>query len=116
MIKLNPKLRDALAVVTPYSDKPGLFPAIESGGLDMRGLSRNELLGYIDELQEKGMLAITEIAEDGSDFVILLTSDGATYFRESKVEIVRTVARGIFQLMLGASGGLVVWILGTLAS
>lgn len=116
MKKLNPKLRNALAVVSPYSDKTGLIPAMRSGALNMRGMSYNELLAYIEELEDIGMLKIVEAADDLSDLVLILTSEGASYFRQSKLEVLRSIGRYLFQLLLGASGGLVVWILGTLAS
>lgn len=116
MNRLNSKLRDALAVVTPFSDRTGLFPAMLSGELDMRGMTRNELITCIQELENIGMLEVFEVAEDGSDFVIILTSSGASYFHDCKVEVARSVGRYLMQLLVGASGGLVVWVLGNLAS
>lgn len=106
MVRLNSRLRKALAALTPMSGRGSCAEAMADGRLDPMGLTDQELRVCAKELQDAGMLYL-KLLGDG-DFRFVLTSSGACYFRDSKIEVAKTVGKYLFQLLVGASGGLVV--------
>lgn len=109
MRKLNSKLEKTLKIVSPYNCRPDLKAAMKSSNAKMRGLSYKEFATYLDELADMG-LATIDIDEDARDVTVRLSSDAASYFNDLRGERIKTAARCAFQLLVGASGGVVVLI------
>lgn len=106
MVKLNSNQRKILAAVIPIDGKMGLHEAAAKGIIDIEsmGMSSRQFLSYLSELARLGLLK-SEKYEDG-DKGVLLSSLGACYFRESKIEVAKAVGKYAFQFLVGTSGGL----------
>lgn len=109
MVKLNSRLEKALRIVEPFNCKPDLKAAITSQNVDMRGLTMREFAAYLEELEAMGLIKVF-INEDSSDFSVKLSSDAASYFHDSLIERAKAVGRYAFNLLVGASGGVVVLV------
>ena len=107
MLKLNSKLEKTLKIVSPYNCRPNLKASIKSSNANMHGLSFVELGIYLEELKDMGLVTI-DIDEEARDLTVMLSSDAASYSKDMLLERVKTAARYAFQLLVGASGGVVV--------
>ena len=109
MAKLNSRLEKALRIVEPFNCKPDLKAAIASQNVDMRGLTMREFAIYLEELEAMGLIKVF-INEDSRDFSVRLSSDAASYFDDSLIERIKADGRYAFNLLVGASGGVVVLV------
>lgn len=106
MVRLNRNQRKVLAAVIPIDGKRGFRRAIDDGAIDLDslGLNRDQFRRYLNELVGLGLVK-PEKTEDG-DKLVLLSSLGACYFQESKIEVAKAVGKYAFQFLIGTSGGL----------
>ncbi len=109
MVKLNSVQRRALRALMAVEWEDDLVGWMRSPGSDLRGLSARQLAGCVDEFEGLG-LARVDRRGDGSVHVFL-TSSAESYFSDSKTEVAKACARFAGQLLVGASGGLVVFVL-----
>lgn len=113
MIKLNKYQAKALKVVTPFDGEPNFMDLLESGKVNMHGLSFDQLSICLEELKHKGLvLLITNENED--DLTIRLSSEALSYSSSRKTEIAKTFGKYAFQFLVGTSGGLAAYLLTTL--
>ena len=110
MVKLNAKQRRALKVLMPLNGTRHLLEDLESEGTDLRGLSHEDVMVFVGELDAMGLLVIEQTAED--DCSMRMHSAAAGYFQDSKIEVAKSCLRFAGQLLTGACGGLVVFLLG----
>lgn len=112
MVRLNRRLLLALDLVSPHNCQPDVLRWLD--GVDRHGMGLMEVAGYLHELEALGMAEVVP-NDDGSDYTVILASTAVEYRRERVADHLRTVGRAAFQLLMGASGGAVVWLLTRLA-
>lgn len=107
MLRLNANLVRTLAVCIPHNGRENFIDYLEDPRTDLRGMGVDEVSRYVAELEDMGLLTTEKSADRDDDCTIYLRSDAASYFRDSKAELAKTALRYLFQLVVGASGGLV---------
>lgn len=112
MQKLNAVQRKVLRILLEHRDEPMFVEWLYGHEGDLHGLTPDEVGYVVDEFEEAGLL---KTPGDDTDFQVVLSSGLMSYFRDSRLEVLKTVASYLFQLLIGASGGLVVWLLTRLA-
>ena len=110
MERLNATQRKALRVLKGRQLEHGFMEWTIDHEDELLGLAPEELGVVVDELERRGLLQ-TLPDGDGGDFRICLGSDLMGYFEDRREERLKTLGARLFQLALGASGGLVVWLL-----
>lgn len=108
MDRLNPKLRQTLAWLAPFDGQHGFFRLVRESGSDPSAAAV-----FVGELAAKGF--VTTVDDADGDMTVRVTSVGLTYERELMAGRLRDAGRIAFQLLMGASGGVVVWLLTRLA-
>lgn len=114
MVRLNSNLRKTLRIALPMNGCEAVFARIDETKPDLEGFSEDEFLRYLTELEDMGLAnvyAVYDVDGEVKDFSLYFNSDAASYFVDNKWEIAKTVGRYAFQLVVGASGGLVVLLL-----
>lgn len=112
VVKLNSMQRKALRVLIPLDCTDHMLDDLESGKADMQGMSYADVVKCADELERLGLL-VTKKTSD-VDCAMYLHSDAISYFRDSKVEVAKSLLKFAAQLLTGASGGVVVFMLARL--
>lgn len=109
-IRLNSRQRRALAAILPHDGRPGIAAYLTSDRTDLHGLTPHQVITYAKELEAMGLLSV-ELDETGEEGTLTLSSAGASYFTDSRIEIAKTIVKYLFQLLVGASGGVVALLL-----
>lgn len=114
MIKLNRIQSKAVKVIAPLDGQENFFSALDSSDVSKHGLTEWQINTCIQELEKMKMLKVENTNVDNPVCTIRMSSELLTYSMERKRSMVRTVFKYIFQLIIGASGGLVVMLLSPL--
>lgn len=109
MARLNPSLRKTLLALREFDGSQRFVTAINRGESPVEGVTLERLASDIDELEDVGM--VKTFQGDGELEHFFLTSSGRDYLSNRLHEVVMAVCRSLFQLLCGAAGGLVVWVL-----
>lgn len=102
-----------LDAIRPFEGEESFMAAIRREESPVPGYSARRLAHDIAELEREGMLDV--FVYDGIPDSFDLTAAGRDYRRNRALDVLRAIGRHAFQLLLGASGGLVVWLLTRLA-
>ena len=108
--RLSRSLAKTLAAIKPYDGDEEFMRELLSQRSPIEGYSPKRLVHDIGELQDKGMLRI--FVFNGKPDSFDLTSEGRDYRRNRMVDVAKIVGKQAFQLLVGASGGLVVLLVG----
>lgn len=114
MTKLTPSLAATLDALQPFDGDEEFMVKIYAGESPIEGYSARRLVHDVAELQRAGMLEVFEY--DGKADSFDLTAEGRDYRHNRRVAVLMAVGRHVFELVMGATGGLVVWALTQLAS
>lgn len=109
MARLNPSLRKTLLALREFDGSQVFVAAINRGESPVDGVTLERLASDIDELEDAGM--VKTFQGDGELEHFFLTSSGRDYLSNRLHEVLIAVCRSLFQLLCGAVGGLVVWVL-----
>lgn len=109
MARLNPSLRKTLRALRGFDGSEEFVAAINRGESPVNGVSLERLASDIDELEDAGMVKTFQDRDRLEHF--FLTSSGRDYTSNRLHEVAVAVLRSLFQLLCGAAGGLVVWVL-----
>lgn len=107
-MRLTHSLEVTLRKIAPHEMDLEFGRELGSGRCPIEGMSGLRLVRDIGELRDKGMLK----AEKGEPLVFTLTTEGRDYFWNRRRKVVKKIVRSLFQLLCGAAGGAVVWVLG----
>lgn len=113
MDRLNPMLEKTLLVAIEYDGSDRFIPDLDSGAINTRGIGRNDILSYLNELETMGLLE-SRYTDDGVAFS--LSSDARSYFIARRNDRLLSFSKSLLQLATGAVGGLIVWVLSYCAS
>ena len=110
-MRLNPSLARTLRALREFegNEREIVDSLNEASESPIPGLSIERLASDVDELVDAGMARV--IIERGRLVEFRLTSAGRDYLPNRVHDIVATAGRYLFQLLCGAAGGLVVWLL-----
>ena len=109
MARLNPSLRKTLLALREFDGSQVFVAAINRGESPVDGVTLERLASDIDELEDAGM--VRTFQGDGELEHFFLTSSGRDYLSNRLHEVLIAVCRSLFQLLCGAVGGPVVWVL-----
>lgn len=112
MPKLTKSLAETLDALRPFDGDEAFMQKINEAESPIAGMSARRLVADMGELQTLGYLKVFQYAGKADSFD--LTSLGRDYRRNRIEEIAKTAGRYVFQLLVGASGGAVVLLLGKL--
>lgn len=110
--ELNSTLRTVVVRLRPYNGKPGILEAISTGKVSLGGMTEREVVGYLDELEERRCISVEPYGEN--DYTVHFKSAAMSAVRDHRAKVALLVFDHVFQLAIGASGGLVVWALSSL--
>lgn len=113
-VLLNSRQRRALAAIIPCDGTRPLIEYLEGEDANLHGLSVDETLRYASELEKLDLIDVNP-NEDGTDCVVTLSSAAASYFTDRRIRAAKSVANRAIQVLAGASGGFIVWLLTHLA-
>lgn len=105
--RLSSRQRRALSAILPHDGKDRLIDYLEGSGANLHGLTVDEVLRYASELEKIGLLDTEYSDEEKTDVTVTLSSEAASYFDDRRADAVKSAGRYAFQLIVGASGGLV---------
>lgn len=106
MEKLTKSLAETLDAIKPFDGDEAFMKELVGQRSPLPGYTPNRLLHDIAELEQHGMLKVFVYRKVPSCFD--LTSAGRDYRRNHALEVAKSVGRYTFQLLVGASGGVVV--------
>ena len=106
------KLAETLAAITPYENDSDFMKQIYEQQSPVGGLPPERVASDMRELKDLGYLELFQYQGKIDSFRLLAA--GRDYRRNRIGEVAKTVLRYAFQLLVGASGGLVVLLLGRL--
>lgn len=112
MPKLTKSLAETLAAITPYENDSDFMKQLYEQQSPVGGLPPERVASDMRELKDLGYLELFQYQEKIDSFRLLAA--GRDYRRNRIGEVAKTVLRYAFQLLVGASGGLVVLLLGRL--
>lgn len=112
MPKLTKSLADTLAAIAPYENDQDFMRRLCEHSSPVRGLTPERLASDIKELEDLGYVKVFLFQRKPDSF--RLTAAGRDYRRNRAADVAKTVLSYAFQLLVGASGGLVVLLLGKL--
>lgn len=110
MPKLTKSLARTLDALKPYEGDEAFMRKVNDGESPIDGTSARRLVVEMGELQTLGYIKVFQYAGKADSFD--LTSQGRDYRRNRICDIARTASRYALQLLVGASGGLVVLLVG----
>ena len=110
MPKISHSLVKTLDAIRPYDGDADFMSALVSEKSPIDGYSPKRLVHDIGELQEAGMLKV--FIYNGVPDSFDLTAAGRDYHRNRAVEVASAIGGVALQMLVGASGGLVVFALG----
>lgn len=119
MVELNSQLRRVLKVIRRYDGVDGFIGKIHESGARLGGMDPETVRRGANELEDMGLVRVF-LLDDGKgcgigDCRIELTSDAVSYFRDRRAKAARALLDRLFQLLVGACGGLAVslasWLL-----
>lgn len=113
MAKLTWSLERTLEAIKPFDGEPSFMTDIVNEKSPIPGYSARRLAHDVSELQRRGMLEVFMYA--GKPECFDLTAEGRDYRHNRIVSIAAAVGKGVLELLIGASGGAVVWLLTRLA-
>lgn len=114
MVKLNRIQSKAVKVIAPLDGQENFFSVLDSTNANKHGLTEWQIDTCIKELEKMNLLEVESTNEDKTDCTIRMSSELLAYSAEQRYSMVRTVFKYLFQLVIGASGGLAVMLLSTL--
>lgn len=112
MQKLTSSLARTLKAIEPFDHDESFMRTIYDHQSPIPGLSPERLVSDLGELQELGFVKVFKYEGRVDSFFI--TSAGRDYRRNRISDISKSIARYAFQLLVGAIGGLVVFLIGNL--
>lgn len=112
MPKLTKSLAETLAAITPYENDPDFMRRLCDHPSPVGGLPPERVASDMRELKDLGYLELFRFQGKIDSFRLLAA--GRDYRRNRLGEVAKAVLRYAFQLLVGASGGLVVLLLGRL--
>ena len=112
-MRLSYSLAKTLKAITPYDTDSSFGEMLSKQHSPVEGVSPRRLVSDIAELRDAGMLSVFEYPAGTFDS-FTLTSRGRDYFWNRRRKALKRIAHGLFQLLCGAAGGVVVWVLGRL--
>lgn len=112
MEKLTRSLARTLAAIRPYEGDEDFMRKILAKESPIDGYPVRRLAEEVGELQRLGYVDVEVYY--GRPIAFDLTSKGRDYRRNRVLGVAKTAMSHVFQLLMGASGGLVVFILGRL--
>ena len=112
MPKLTKSLAETLAAITPYENDSDFMKQLYEQQSPVGGLTPERVASDMRELKDLGYLELFQYQGKIDSFRLLAA--GRDYRRNCIGEVAKTVLRYAFQLLVGASGGLVVLLLGRL--
>lgn len=114
MTKLTPSLAKTLDAIKPFDGDEAFMGSLLDRESPIAGYSARRLLHDIAELERQGMLEV--FVYEGKPDCFDLTAEGRDYRRNRRVAVLMAAGRHVFELVMGACGGLVVWALTQLAT
>ena len=116
MKKLNVFLRRTIKFLKPYNDVDDFIGNLDLEQAAKYGLSKGSLGVYIGELISLGYVKerTAEYTDGTSSIRLTLTSEAMSYEHEHRMAILAGIGRVLLQILIGASGGLVVFLLSQL--
>ena len=108
-MRLNPSLARTLRALREFDGDERFAAALLEKRSPVQGLSPERLVSDIAELRDAGMVRTFEF--QGRLNAVYLTSSGRDYLPNRLHDAAVFVGRSLFQLICGAAGGLVVWLL-----
>lgn len=112
MRRLNGELKRLLKAIEPYEYDETFFDRLGSGEIDVLGFDPKRVVTEMRELVSAGAIRIYESRGVCEHFYLM--SDFRCYTRERAVQLASSALDRLLQLFMGASGGLVVFILSKL--
>lgn len=112
MEKLTKSLAETLDAIKPFEGDEAFMKELVEQRSPLPGYTPSRLLGDIAELEQHGMLKVFVYHKVPNCFD--LTSSGRDYRRNRALDVAKAIGRYAFQLLVGASGGLVVLVVGRL--
>lgn len=109
-MRLNPSLRKTLRALREYDGSEEFAAALLERRSLIPGISPERLVADIAELRDAGMVRVFEY--QGKLNAVYLTSSGRDYLPNRLYDAAALIGKSLFQLLCGAAGGLVVWLLG----
>ena len=114
MKPLTRSLAKTLKAIKPYDGDEAFMSELYEKHSPIDGFTPRHLLHDIADLEKAGML--TTFKYDGVVECFDLTADGRDYRWNRNVELLKSAIKYASNLLVGASGGLVVWLLTALLS
>lgn len=109
-VRLNPSLARTLRAIREFDGDEEFANAFnDSDTSPISGMDMDRLASDLDELEEAGMIRVLFSGDRLSR--VYLTSSGRDYLPNRVHDVAITVVKYLFQLLCGAAGGLVVWLL-----
>ena len=112
MPKLTKSLAETLAAITPYENDSDFMKQLYYHPSPVSGIPPERVASDMRELKDLGYLELFQHQGKVDSFRLLAA--GRDYQRNRLGEVAKAVLRYAFQLLVGASGGLVVLLLGRL--
>lgn len=109
-MRLNPSLARTLRAIRKFDGDEEFANAFnDSDTSPISWMPMDRLASDLDELEEAGMVRVLFSGDRLSR--VYLTSSGRDYLPNRVRDVAMTVGKYLFQLLCGATGGLVVWFL-----
>lgn len=112
MPRLTKSLAETLAAITPYENDSDFMKQLYEQQSPVGGLPPERVASDMRELKDLGYLELFQYHGKIDSFRLMAA--GRDYRRNRIGEVAKAVLRYAFQLLVGASGGLVVLLLGRL--
>lgn len=107
MRKLNRYQAKTIKMLSKHDHEEAFGSRLRDGAIDTDGLTTQQVATCLGELKAQGLIRVV-YNEDKTDFSVSVSSDGLAYASSRRLEILKTIGKYAFQLLVGASGGLVV--------
>lgn len=114
MVKLNRIQSKAVKVIAPLDGQENFFSVLDSTDASKHGLTEWQIDTCIKELEKMNLLEVESTNEDKTDCTIRMSSELLSYAFEQRRSKIKATLQYLFQLLVGASGGLVVFLLSCL--
>lgn len=108
-VRLNPSLARTLRALRDFDGSEEFAAALLEKRSMVPGMSAERLVADIGELRDAGMVRVFEYR--GKVCAFFLTSSGRDYLPNRIHDAAVAIGKSLFQLLCGAAGGLVVWLL-----
>lgn len=108
--ELNSVLRKTVVKLRKFDGYPGILDGISKKHFIKT--DKEQLIRFLDELEECGSITVEKYGDN--DYTIHFKSAALSAVRDWRVRIFVSITDHIFQLLIGASGGIVALLLSKL--